>query len=85
MAQTFEPPADEPSEPPQTAASSGVDRLLSALKLGGRAIDVTGVTGAARGWLVRRLLSANKGPVVAVAPDDDAAMRSSGTSPSSCR
>src|ERR1700722_9909632 len=73
MAETFEPRADEPSEPPVTSAASGVEKLLAALKLGGRAIDVTGVTGAARGLLVRKLLSTDHGPVVAIAADDDAA------------
>ena len=73
MADISETRTDEPASALSPAVPSGVEGLLSALKRGGRAVDVTGVTGAARGWLLRRLLAASKGPLVAVAADEDAA------------
>ena len=63
------PPADDiPS-----TSQSGVEQLVSRLKAGERTVDVAGLHGAARGLVVRQLLAQALGPVVAVAPDDDAA------------
>ena len=62
-----------PSEDILPTSQSGVEQLVARLKAGERTLDVTGLRGAARGLVLRQLLSQALGPVVAVAPDDDAA------------
>ncbi len=56
-----------------TSASSAFDALAARLRSGERAVDVAGVAGGARGHLVRLLLRAGLGPLVAVAPDEERA------------
>ena len=58
---------------PREEGPGALDRLRALLEDGARAVDIGGVGGAARGALVRELLRHGLGPVVAVAPDEDAA------------
>ncbi len=53
--------------------NSVLDQLAARLRAGERRVDVQGITGSARGLVVRQLLQRKLGPVVAVAPDEEAA------------
>jgi transcription-repair coupling factor (superfamily II helicase) len=52
---------------------SAFDRLAGLLREGTRQLDLGGVSGAARGQLVRQLIRRGLGPVVAVAADEESA------------
>ena len=52
---------------------SAFDRLVARLRSGERQLDLGGVSGAARGQLVRQLIRRSLGPVVTVAADEEAA------------
>ncbi len=56
----------------QAGGDGGLPRLVEALQRQGSA-DLLGLSGAARGQLARQLLRRGLGPLVAVAPDEDAA------------
>ncbi|MHB8419650.1 MAG: transcription-repair coupling factor [Myxococcales bacterium] len=58
---------------PLEQAGGTLERLVALLGGGARSIDVGGVAGAARGQLARQLLRRGLGPLVAVAPDEEAA------------
>ncbi len=60
-------------ELPAGEAASAVDVLAGRLRSGERTVDVVGLSGSARGHLVRQLLGRGLGPVVAVTADEEGA------------
>src|SRR5690242_11200683 len=67
------PVASRPVPAAESAAAPELKALLAALAEA-RAVDVTGLAGAARGWVAKELVGPGQARLLlAVAPDEDAA------------
>ncbi len=64
------PPSEEPAP---DAAGDPFQALQAALRSGARTLSLTGLKGAARGYVLARLARSGEGPFVCVTADDEAA------------